>query len=553
MRIQLKEVHFSDYYSKGFMEFYDKYKSRKYLSDKSLYVQFTNKDNTTDKTFVENPSHNDPSGNYAYPLEYVIKYPADIWYGNNTSHLRVLRKRPDSKGIVLSNIDSSYAMELFQEIGYSYDPYRIDKRKNSEFSLWNSGLWDRLKKKFPNRIKGANQDAKTFWQFLQTDYKIDETDENYENYQSDKLNTKFKIRSSVDQNRILQYMGFDWVEDTSKKDTSAIINDREPEQILFLNRNFDIVDIFRLSDSSKQKSMNTKNPDFLEKELAVKIFQATDDKFSEHDRSTFYSKKGRVISISSERPQSYYKTRNMGQKLHKEFGKYDFYYFRVYYSTEYGEIEFSSPLDATLEEIVLEIQERYEGKKNSNELDPEFKVRSIKIDKDDKDRKREEQRRKEEKENRDLFDKYIKSNEFKENCDIISEYYDIPKLDIFYIRSNLDILYDYLELLSYLIKENMEDYDTYMDFVTNENKEVETKIKTMESKLSYFFDKVYEEVTNDKNYSDIRISFNNFTGKFFKNIEDLINILIYRIEEEKEKLNKKEESYIDILNNYFKE
>ena len=542
MNIELKEVHFSDYYSKGFMEFYNKYKNRKYLSDKSLYVQFTNKDNTTDKTFVETPSHSDPSGNYAYPLEYVIKYPADIWYGNNTSHLRILRKRPNSKGIFLSNIDFSYAMDLFQRIGYSYDPYRIDKRKNSEFGLWNSGLWDRLKKKFPNRIKGANQDAKRFWQYLQIDYKIDETDENYENYQSDKLNTKFKIRSSVDQNKILQYMGFDWVEDKSKKDTSAIINDREPEQILFLNRNFDIVDIFRLSDTSSKKSMNTKNPDFLEKELAVKIFQATDDKFSEQDRSTFYSKKGRVISISSERPQSYYKTRNMGQKLHREFGKYDSYYFRVSYSTEYGEINSSFPLDATLEEIVLEIQERYEGKKSANELNSKFKVRSIKIDKDDKDRERQEQRQKQEKENKDLFDKYIKSNEFKEHCDIISEYYNIPKLDISYIRSNLETFYDYLQLLSYLTKENIKDYNIYMDSITNENKEIETKIKDMESRIFYFFDKVYEEVTNDKNYSDIPISLNNFAGSFFKNVEDLINILIYRIEE----------SYIDILKNYFR-
>lgn len=535
------------------MEFYNKYKARKYLSDKSLYVQFTNKDNTTDKTFVENPNHSDPSGNYAYPLEYVIKYPADIWYGNNTSHLRVLRKRPDSKGLILNKIGYSYAMELFQRIGYSYDPYRIDKIKNSRFTLWNSGLWDRLKKKFPNRIKGANQDAKRFWQYIQTDYKIDETDEDYEKYQSDKLNTKFKIRSSVDQNRILQYMGFDWVEDISKKDTSAIINDREPEQILFLNRNFDIVDIFRLSDPSYKRSMNTKNPDFLIKKLAVKIFEATDDKFSEYDRGNIYSKKGRVISILTERPQSYYKTRNMGQKLHKEFGKYDSYFFRVWYSTEYGEIEFSSPRDATLEEIVLEIQEKYEYKKSANELDPDFKVRSIKIDKEDEDRERKEQLEKEEKENKELFDKYIKSNEFQENCDTISEYYNIPKLDISYIRSNLDVFYDYLQLVSYLTKDNIEDYNIYMNFVTNENKEVETKIKDMESRVSYFFDKVYEEVTNDKNYSGIRISLNNFAGSFFKNVEDLINILIYRIEEEKEKLNKKEESYINILNKYFKE
>ena len=92
-----------------------------------------------------------------------------------------------------------------------------------------------------------------------------------------------------------------------------------------------------------------------------------------------------------------------------------------------------------------------------------------------------------------------------------------------------------------------------MDFITNENKEIETKIKDMESRISYFFDVVIE----NRNTYYIYINLNKFNVDSqykIQNIRVILESIIYRIEEEKEKenLDKKEESYVIILKNYFK-
>ena len=90
-----------------------------------------------------------------------------------------------------------------------------------------------------------------------------------------------------------------------------------------------------------------------------------------------------------------------------------------------------------------------------------------------------------------------------------------------------------------------------MDSITNENKEIETKIKDMESRISYFFDVVIE----NRNTYYIYINLNKFNVDSqykIQNIRVILESIIYRIEEEKENLDKKEESYIDILKNYFK-
>ena len=88
LELELKYGFDKDKYPQGFHDFFKKWKKHK---SKNYYVQFSNhKDNTLDKTSYSDPTHSDPKGNYGYPLQYVIDYPMDIWYGANAKYLRVL-------------------------------------------------------------------------------------------------------------------------------------------------------------------------------------------------------------------------------------------------------------------------------------------------------------------------------------------------------------------------------------------------------------------------------------------------------------------------------
>ena len=58
-----------------------------------MYIQFTDFSNTTiDKGVNKDPDHSDPVGTYGYPIDYVLKFPADIWYGQRAKYLRVLKR-----------------------------------------------------------------------------------------------------------------------------------------------------------------------------------------------------------------------------------------------------------------------------------------------------------------------------------------------------------------------------------------------------------------------------------------------------------------------------
>src|SRR5579859_524024 len=98
MRVReiLNELHFSDLYPKAFTAFHQKYAP--HANDGRLYVNFTDAvGNTLDKNFSPKPNHRDPSGLYTYPLDYVLRHPSEIQYGQQARYLRVIRDTSQHK------------------------------------------------------------------------------------------------------------------------------------------------------------------------------------------------------------------------------------------------------------------------------------------------------------------------------------------------------------------------------------------------------------------------------------------------------------------------
>lgn len=284
--------HFEDYMPKGFVDFHKKYsKLAKKKETGWLYVQLTtHQGDTLYKKAYEFPDHSDPAGIYAYPIEYVLKYPADIWYGAGAKYLRVLRANYDaSSWLDLQSITQYDAENTLRRMGFSYPEDYLKKAK----------------KLFKNRVGRSIQ--KAFFTVVQVD--LDKTE--------DKENVF--LRSAKEQTNLFLKAGIDTVEDTAKTNKKAVINDREPEQIIFLTRDsFDVVEIFRLSGEGDRVSP-TRNIDASKRKLAALIASYLDDKIVSTDTyDKFWTSKGRRIEVSFERPQSYYEGKKMGEKRHRE-------------------------------------------------------------------------------------------------------------------------------------------------------------------------------------------------------------------------------------------
>ena len=307
----LQEVHFTDTYASGFLEFRKKYSKLK--NDKTLFVNFSNySKDILEKTPYANPSHSDPIGIYAYPLWYVIDYPADIWYASNASYLRVI-KMTSGKVLYLQNMDLSYAKSLLRKLNIP-DEYL------------------KLSQKTFKGVKGAGQIGKQFFQAIQHDLskEIPKTESDYE------ASKKYYLRSGSEQTDLLQKLGIDVLIDDARNANQAVINDREPSQAIFLNKNaFQILEVFNLKQQPKDGYISTARSslydDKLARKLASKILENLNDQIVEksefHNKSSnqqiYYTKLGRMIKITFSLPDFYYKTRKMGEKKHKESKTYD--------------------------------------------------------------------------------------------------------------------------------------------------------------------------------------------------------------------------------------
>jgi len=341
LRAPRRNPHYEDYMPKGFLEFRKKYMKLRGISD--LYVQFTtHQGDTLYRNAYEFPDHSDPAGIYAYPIHYVLKYPADIWYGAGAKYLRVLRvESPYNKRLDLQNIDEYDAKNILRRMGF-YDPEQLLKK---------------AKKLFKNRVGRSIQ--KAFFSAVQVD--LDATDDA----------NKVVLRSAKEQTDLFLRAGFETIEDTAKTNKKAVINDREPEQIIFLTRRaFSVVEIFRLSGKGEQ-IRSTANIDESKRKLAALIAKGLDDKVVSTDTyDKFWTAKGRRIEVDFERPQSYYEGKKMGEKKHRESKLHTEHITKIKVYTERGLIKLQG--QSRFKDFAASVADSFDYREQSDQLDQEW-------------------------------------------------------------------------------------------------------------------------------------------------------------------------------------
>lgn len=406
--LKLFELHYTDVFSKNFITFREKYNKQK--NNKNLYVQFTNhKGDVLDRTAIKNPSHSDPTGNYAYPLKYVIEHPSDLWYGMDAKHLRILEKTSSCNTLVLNNINS--------EINCRNEALRL-KKEWRNFNV--RDFIELIQQKYKDRIlpKNSGYWGRIFLQILQVDLENINEDEEY------------RIRTSEEQTKLLLNGGWNAIEDISKKDSVAIINSREPEQICFLDRkSFTVKEIFNLTDNKNKGVTAFFNPENsnIPKKWAVSIFEMMEDKLLENYYTTFYSRKGREVLISFKKPESYY-DKKIGQKLHKVNKLNDENSVKIKITTEKGDIINSFDENEKFYDILKILKDEWNSIKNDETI-PNWIPRSNKQRlKEEEDKKNEyyiKQKEKENKRDLDKLDNWIET--LYDWCDFLKIDFKLPQ------------------------------------------------------------------------------------------------------------------------------
>jgi hypothetical protein len=161
--------------------------------------------------------------------------------------------------------------------------------------------------------------------------------------------------------------GYDAIVDDSRSINTAIINDREPNQIIFLKRNFDIEAIYNLKDQSQYLTTPTHDKTLSRKWISL-VLDVMDDKIKEHDRDVYYTVKGRRATIVFEqRDTSYRDNLKIGQKRHKAHKKYDDYSATITINTEYGDITTRIYEDDRLETSLQYVKDKWEDLLQSSE------------------------------------------------------------------------------------------------------------------------------------------------------------------------------------------
>jgi len=230
----LNEITASDQFGGQWDEFVKKY--RKFKKDPDVYVNFTNfaTGNDLQKNPSPNPNHTDPIGVYGYPLEYVLSYPGDIWYGANYRYLRVIRNKFPGKTLFLNHMQEYQARKLLdkclegeEEAQYAYG------RAESYIEAYNKRLKVNINTEwFTRKLPGV-----CFFYGIQHDTSS-----------KGRKNDKYNQVPGTTQSARLKKSGYYAIQDNAKKDREAIINEREPEQIIFLYpQAFNIEETFTLS------------------------------------------------------------------------------------------------------------------------------------------------------------------------------------------------------------------------------------------------------------------------------------------------------------------
>lgn len=290
----LSEVHWTDSYPKSFQDFRKRYMAlSKSGGIGDLYVQFTNNtDNTMDRTAWQQPDHHDPVGVYGYPMSYVLSHPADIWYGRGARYLRVLKDTSNRKLNISAIRDASDAVSMLLRMGFDHQDIAAMLRG--------------VKRMLRNRLTGTNKAAKLFLAAVQMDVLAgpEEHDEN---------SPRYRTRTGAEQTALFRKAGFDAIEDTARTNAQAIINDREPEQIIFLHRGaFRVVEVVPLRPGVPDKklpSLTVTQPDTpaVQRPFAAALAAMMGDKLKEGPErynlsgwAYYWTKAGRRIEIGGE-------------------------------------------------------------------------------------------------------------------------------------------------------------------------------------------------------------------------------------------------------------
>lgn len=345
---RIDEVHYADTYPQGFVDFRKRYMALSRKGDGSdLYVQFTSKDNALDRTAVATPDHRDPVGVYAYPLSYVLSHPADVWYGRGARYLRVLKDTSNNK-LRLTRIENETEVSrLLRKMGFNYE--QVDQMIKT------------ARKTYKGRYIGKTKFAKLFMTAAQIDLLSTPEMDTYDR-------PVYRVRTGAEQTALFRAAGFDAIEDTSRTHAQAVINDREPEQIIFLTRGaFRVVEVIPLrplghvrqgpdDDAFRSKlnrldrdlpSMVAPTPDTprVERPFVATIAKLLGDEIKEGpERSSlngwsyYWTKKGRRIEIRFEVHDGYFDGKKFGQKNHRSYKLHDQYKTSIKIKTEFGDI-----------------------------------------------------------------------------------------------------------------------------------------------------------------------------------------------------------------------
>ena len=226
--LDLFEVRYEDIHPKAFVAFRERWLAKPREAWAGCYVNFTNYSNDVlQKTAYHDPDHHDPIGVYGYPMDYVIEHPADIWYGQRAKYLRVLRSRASHLLDLQQPMTEEQALDLLARIEMKQYPYHWDN-----FPARPREFLDLALKRFGYR--GANRFTKALFSVVQTRLQYYRKTDAFDG----KMQTK-RLRA----------MGFDAVLDAGKTEFEAVINSREPEQIIFLTRSaFEVVETVTLRE-----------------------------------------------------------------------------------------------------------------------------------------------------------------------------------------------------------------------------------------------------------------------------------------------------------------
>ena len=250
----LNEMDYTDYFGPKFVDFEKKYsviRKKDPKRFKNLYAQFTNQvGDVMSKAPWQTPDHSDPVGIYGYPLSYVMDNPMDINYGSAAKYMRILENVKPEKTLDLQTISKEEVLKLIDQVPELKYQQSHDAERTYELDV--THLRVNKPRRFANKEPKPGAVLFSLVQYNPGGYKF---------------NNEFSPGQKQTQ-RLLK-TGYVSVRDSATTRQMSIINDAEPNQIIFLRRDgFKVVEVYDLKPAKKTTDTS---------------IMATSDKYSDRD------------------------------------------------------------------------------------------------------------------------------------------------------------------------------------------------------------------------------------------------------------------------------